>query len=377
MSDAHALFQEALFLPDSLARLEALERAIRAADAQNVDDVSVEAREEMLETAFYVSDPERTLSSFTWLLARHDRLGAADAGKADDLLWQYKWVVGALTDFPQVGRGRIAAVLDDLERRFRAHGNQMRGVHAVRCKIALRLGDLDVAGVELEKMRAVPRDRLADCRACEADQEVEVLIALDRLPEARVAAAPILAGQLRCAEVPAWTFAHLVVPVLEAGDIDDAVALHRRGLPASNELGDKAAVLAHHHIQFLAMTGNLAAGLRLVRKHWSRTATPRDPELQMRFHASLALLATRLRQSGKKTVLVRAPPHITIPQAAGRIDVEDLVAFATADALAIAARYDHRNGNDRSTANVQRVIARANTSLERRVTREESDDSDD
>jgi hypothetical protein len=98
----------------------------------------------------------------------------------------------------------------------------------------------------------------------------------------------------------------------------------------------------------------------------------------MRFHASVALLATCLQRAGRKTVRLRAPATVALCGAAdGTLDVDDLGGFATADALAIAARYDQRNGNDRSTAHVRRVIGRADTTFQRRMSRGASDDDED
>lgn len=372
MDDPRTLLNEARRQPMTVARLVALDKAVRAADAANDDVTAAAAREAVVDTAFYVNDPERTLAAFTWLLARHDKNVATEGWRSESLLWRYKWVVGCLCEFPQVSRARIDAVSDDLERRFKGAGNMMRGVHTTRCKTAIELGDNETALSELHKMRAVPRDRLADCRACEADLEVEVLQRTGDVDGARAVAAPILRGELRCENVPSWTQAQLVLPVFDAGDVEDAVELHLKGLVAANALGEKSTIIIHNHISFLAVTGNLVRALNLVRKHWSRATNPNDPAVPMRFHAAVAVVAACLQAKKRKTVRLLVPEGVALHSVDGNVVVDDLLAFARGDALARAARYDARNGNDAVSAGVRKVIDRAQRAIDRPLAKKKS-----
>lgn len=368
MDDARTLLQDAKRQPMTQARLVALDKAVRAADAENDDVTAVAAREAVIDTAFYVNDPERTLAAFTWLLARHDKQEQAsflDGWRSESLLWRYKWVLGCLCEFPQISRARIDAVAADLERRFVAAGNLMRGVHTTRCKTAIELGDDAVALTELARMRSVPRDRLADCRACEADLEVEVLQRTGDLAGARAAAAPIFAGTLRCENVPAWTRAQLLLPIFDAGDVEEAVDVHVRGIAEANALGDRSTVIIHNHLSFLAVTGNLVRAMNLARKHWTRAVNPNDPAVPMRFHAALAVVARCLQHKKRKTVRLLVPDGVNVANAGGDVVVDDLYAFARGDALARAAKYDARNGNRATTAAIEKVLARAERPIER------------
>ncbi len=363
------LLRDAMRMRAGLTRLDAIDAAARAADSQNDDVTAVRAREALVEDANTAGDPERMLQAFAWCLARHDQnpAGLGDWG-VRNLLWRYKWVVGALPSFPQITRGRIGAVLDDLERRYRACGNQLRAVHAHRAVAAARLGDVDDARAHLARHKSVARDGLSDCQACEADAEVELLVSIGDPAAGLSSAEIILDGRLSCAEVPARTYAHVLLPILDTGAVDRAVDVHVRGLRDMARLGDKSCEIAHNHISFLAVTGNDVRALNLLKKVWSNALTHTALEVRMRIHAAAGLLLTRVAEKRKSARLV-LPEAIALPAPAGNVDVAALRDFVVADALAIAARFDQRNGNASVSDSVRATLARVARPVDRPLAR--------
>src|SRR4051794_18949093 len=84
------------------------EEAVRLADRHLDERLGYEARRWLVEAAVFSGMDERAVAPFTWCLARHDRDPRKFSDRTD-LLWQYKWIVGAAIDWPQVPLERVRA----------------------------------------------------------------------------------------------------------------------------------------------------------------------------------------------------------------------------------------------------------------------------
>ena len=114
------LLQRANGMGHGKAQYALCDEAVRLADAHQDVEAGFHARQEYVKATMFSGQPDKMLVAFTWCLAQVDR----DPERFDlyRLLWQYKWVVNALPDFPTITRRQIEEMFADMERRFLAFG---------------------------------------------------------------------------------------------------------------------------------------------------------------------------------------------------------------------------------------------------------------
>src|SRR6185369_5666984 len=204
--------------------------------------------------------------TFSWCVTEYDRDPTRYQRHTHNLLWHFKHMISAMRRFPEIPLDRTHAVLDDMERRFRAGGHSLHAVYAYRQSIAAHVGDQAAADDWYQRWITAPRDQLSDCVGCDPTSRAHWLAAQGRDEDAIAVAEPVLGGRLTCVEQPQSILTTLLLPYARTGRHDAAADAHRRAYRAlrSNaaELGQIAI-----HLQFLANTGNAARGLELVRRH--------------------------------------------------------------------------------------------------------------
>jgi hypothetical protein len=100
-----------------------------------------------------------------------------------------------------------------------------------------------------------------------------------------------------------------------------------------------------NHIEFLALTLNLSRGVKQFETHlpWSlETLSLFD---RFRFALAAELLFERVRESGTTSLRIRLPESFAGFQESGSYEVAALASWAASDAVALAQRFDARNGN--------------------------------
>jgi hypothetical protein len=115
-------------------------------------------------------DTDLMLTSFAWCLAHHDadpERFPAVLEPAGDLLWQYKWMAGAV-QLPEFAAAQIAAVLDDMHEHYRRAGVGESGVLMARFEDAWSAGRVEEATALQRTLEATPRDDYSHCDACAA-----------------------------------------------------------------------------------------------------------------------------------------------------------------------------------------------------------------
>ncbi|GAA0808342.1 tetratricopeptide repeat protein [Spirilliplanes yamanashiensis] len=331
------LLHEARQLPYGAAQIALVEQVLRHADAAGDRELAYAARIFATTAYVYGGEQGKSFVTFAWLLADHDRDPAPfHATWEHNLLWYFKYMVVALTKFPEVPLSRTYAVLDDMERRYREGGHSLQAVYKHRFLVARHVGDLDAAAGWYERWLTTPRDDLSDCAGCDPSAQVSWLAFQGRDDEAVALAEPVLAGRLTCTEQPQGILIGLLEPYVRTGRGDAAADAHRRAyrLVRGNvadlwDIGD--------HIAFCARTGNEHRGLEILQRHVDWLDRAPSPAAGMVFAASAALLLRRLAATGHGAVPVHRRSAGDTPAAELG---EELAAYATA----LAARFDARNG---------------------------------
>ena len=284
------------------------------------------------------------LVAFAWMLAQFDR--DPDAYDAQRLLWQYKWVVNALPDFPQITRAQIEEMFADMERRYRAAGASMETIFFKIRAVAYKMGDLAAAADAHLALAGVSRDDLSDCLACEVDAKAEYLFIQREYEQGVIAAGPILRGRLSCSEVPQVTYAQLLGPLLRLDRGDEAMQHHLVGYKMIARNPVEFIPQMAEHVEFLALTDNLPRAVRLFEKHVALALESPCPAWRFRFFLAAKLLCERLAEAGRDTVKLKMPQTFPTRSDAGQQRAGDLVNWFTADLTDWAGRFDARNGND-------------------------------
>lgn len=336
MSDrVRELMARAYELPYGEARTLLTEEALRHAEASGDESLALQVRMGLTTAYHYGGEIAKTFTTFSRCLADFDRIGEAVGDGAEHrLLWQFKWITGSLTRFPEVPLDRTYAVLDDMERRYRDGGHSPHAVYGCREKVARHLGDTEAAATWYTRWHTSARDELADCEACDPTTQVAHLAWQGRDEEAVAVAAPVLAQKLTCPSQPQTILSELLPVYLRTGRDEQARDAHRRAYRViRTKLVDMEDLGAH--IEFCALTGNEPRGLEIVERHLDWLDRAPDPYATMRFAAAAALLLRRIGELGV--------PDVTV---GGRLAAE-VRAELTARATEIAGRFDARNGTTR------------------------------
>ena len=332
-------------LDNTPAKVAILEEAVREADALGDIDQAFYVRQELVRAATFSGYKEKAMVAFTWCLGQFDK--DPDRFGDFDLLWQYKWVLGSITDFPQISREQIVRMQDDFESRLQTQGYGLRASHYLRFDNFKDMGDMEVADDYFKKWRAAPNDMMADCRACEQNRMVDMHIAMRRDEQALKQAEPILQGRLSCAEIPHATYSKVLLPLMRLGRFEEARECYQKGYRMISR-NQEFLLEAAEHLLFLVRDGELAKGARLLEKHlgWALASTA----LYRRLHFYLAAeaLLLKLARKGRPRKL-RLPRELPCHRDDDTYQPAELAAWFTMQANELLERFDRRNGNDSKT----------------------------
>ncbi|MEU6431081.1 hypothetical protein ABZ860_34710 [Microbispora sp. NPDC046973] len=331
-AEIRAALEECAALPEGRQKAERLE--VLAAQARTADDRSLEGEVllALIEAYLYAAEGDRmpvAAGRLLRLLDDHpDELGRLTYS----IHWQLKWMTHSLVNNPAVPLETTHRWLHELQSRYRERGYSARPVLALRSLLAQETGDFETAAAAMEASIAAPDDMMADCDACEHNGWGTWREAAGDDEGALEFWAPLLDGELTCAEEPHRVLGQALLPLLRTGRVDDARGAHLKGYRlARRTLSLREAV--GQHIEFCALTGNEARGLEILTEHvaW---LTPQGEEVSRRlgFVCGAAVLLRRLSALG----------HDDLP-------VGDRTAGAALGDLEreigdICARYDARNG---------------------------------
>jgi tetratricopeptide (TPR) repeat protein len=343
------LLAEARDMPYGAGQIALIEQVIQHADAAGVDEVRFAGR--MFATHAYThgGEPAKAFVTFSWCLGEYDREPGRRSREDERLLlWHFKYVTNALTAFPEVPLARTYAVVDDMERRYRAGGYSLHAVHRQRWGIANHVGDIDAAEEWYTRWCAAPRDQNSDCEGCDPGAKVTHLVETGRDEDAIVLAEPVLQRRLTCPEQPQSILTDLLLPYLRTGRLAEAADAHRRAYRAMRgNLADLGTIA--DHLMFCAWTGNEARGLEIVQRHLGWLDRSPSPWATMRFAAAAARVLDGLVAAGHADLTVR--------RGADDVPVSRLAAELAGTARDLGARFDTRNGTDRQGARVAHWLA--------------------
>ncbi|MER7766935.1 hypothetical protein [Kitasatospora sp. NPDC096140] len=339
-------------MPTGAAKFAALEEVIRHADALGLVEFAFDVRMSATRTYQHSWAPAKSFLTFSWCLAAYDREPERFApGHERSLLWHFKWMVYNVHQFPEIPLQRARDLVDDMERRYRRGGHSMHAVLQHRGLVAESIGELDEAQDFYERMALTRRDGLSDCSGCVPSSQVRTLVALGRDDEAiRVGEPAVRSG---CTEQPQWINSELLLPLVRTGQGARAVEAHRTAYRRIRDNPHHLGELALN-LLFCVRSGNVGRGLDLIERHLSWLDRARTPLTEMEFAAAAVAVLSRAREQEAGTVL-------RFPTVEGRrrpdARVADLAVELRERALAVAERFDARNGNTFQSSRMEEWMA--------------------
>ncbi|MGW2592552.1 tetratricopeptide repeat protein [Streptomyces sp. NPDC001515] len=330
--------RELLDEPEGPARNARAERLLAEAEQSGDAPLLVEALVHQLQVYNYSSEKDKMFVPFARLLRMWDeRPDDFNAFMTHHLFWMFKWVSSSMVDQPHIPLAAIEKWQAEMAHRYRLAGHSARAVHQGELEIARHLGDMERAGRAYAAWQAAERDRMANCHACELHEQGSWQVLRGRDEEALAAWAPVLEGEHTCAHEPHAVLAASLLPLLRTGRAERARAHHLRGYRLVRPMESMRYAVALH-IEFCALTGNEARGLEILAERPAYFTDDGNPGSLLDYLAVTAVLMDRLVALGHGEQPVPGP-------AGTEWTAATLAVEARARALALAARFDARNGN--------------------------------
>ncbi|MFE4666515.1 tetratricopeptide repeat protein [Streptomyces sp. NPDC056716] len=325
--------------PEGPARNARAEQLLAEAEKLDVPLAVIEALGHQLKVYNYSSEKDKMFVPFARLLRMWDeRPEDFDAYEAHSLHWVFKWMSAGMLDQPHIPLASIEKWLGEMEHRYRLAGHSERAVRSAEFSVAAHVGDVARAERAYTAWLAADRDDMADCHACELHGQGWWQAERGRDTEALGLWEPVLEGEYTCAHEPHTALASSLLPLLRLGRADDARAHHLRGFRMVRSMESMRGAYADH-VEFCALTGNEARALELLAERPAYFTDSGHPRSRLDFLSVVTLLMERLTGLG----LGDRP----VPGPAGRDwTARELATHARAEALALSARFDARNGTD-------------------------------
>lgn len=337
--------------PKDAAKL--LVNAIQIADAN--DDVSLgyELRSDLMDKEFGLGDRREFVNAFSWMLNAYD--ADPEQYPVEDLLWKYKWIIDEVHSNPEIPLEQIHEILEDYKRRLEVQGIGLRSYYSKLLNEALYQEDEVRSKAYLQQVNALPIDDLSDCRACEMDAEVSLLIVEDDFRAAYEKAQPLLKKQFSCAHVPIVTLCQLCYTAIREGERELAdelfMAAEEELLEAEN---DSSLINSVAMLMVYLFHTDKEKGWQYFEKYlpWSVGV-----KASLQFFSSLYIAEALKQEDQEKTVVLELPEEHALYHSAGSYRVKDLYNYYFTLAEETSRLFDARNGNDHFAIQLKKALA--------------------
>ncbi|MEY9906538.1 tetratricopeptide (TPR) repeat protein [Catenulispora sp. MAP12-49] len=321
---------------DGRAKAAIAEEIADEAEVFGDDEVTATALVELMSAYHGSGERVKYPVVFARLLRLWDRNPKAfDDWEAHRVFWYFKWVGSGLLTTPDVPLPAIRGWIAEMRKRYEAADHGLQPVYGQLHSLAQHIGEGEELAYELWATRG--RTRMSDCEACEARARAEYHFGRGEDELGMAELEPTLDGRSKCDEEPHVSQSVALLPLVRLGRTDEARGAH---LASYRTVRGREAYLASvgRHLEFCALTGNEARGLELLAQNRALFGFTAAPLGRLEFLTRVELLLRRLAAVGHADTPCGGP--------LGREwTVAELRESVAADADALAARFDARNGN--------------------------------
>ncbi|QXE35083.1 tetratricopeptide repeat protein [Streptomyces sp. GMY02] len=325
------------------------EELVAAAESTGDRDLLRTALFGLIKAYEYSTERGKMLVPFARLLQEWDQDPSVfDGGDTHTFHWMFKWVSSGMLTLPEIPLATIERWLAEMERRYRTAGFTERAVRQAEFELAEVTGDTGRSERAFEAWTAAERDRMANCHACELNDQGTYWMDRGQDDKALAIWEPVLADRSQCAEEPHRVLALSLLPLVRTGRLEEARANHLRGYRMAR--GNESLLSSiGRHIEFCALTGNEGRGLELLAEHSPHLSSEGNAYSRLALFTGALTLLRRLLALG----LDEQP---AVPMAGQGRTVRELHDLLDAEAASIAARFDARNGSEVVSGRLRRRL---------------------
>ncbi|MDR1806597.1 MAG: hypothetical protein LBR33_01545 [Propionibacteriaceae bacterium] len=348
--EANAAIGRVRAMPYGRARSEAAQREVRRVEREGPDEAKAYALTSLVEALTWGDEYEKAFLPFTQLLRWWDEHPEHfDHYDQSVLFWEFGWIMSDLPQIPTVGRARIEAALDDMERRFAVANRGMERVWSTRLDWALLRGGDDVDRVFTEWL-TLPIDDEDSCAACHEALRAEYLLWRGKRAEAIAVLEAAAGSDVACSREPAAMLTDLALAYLEEGrlaDVEETVpkALAELRKAVSTSLGSAYARVIEVYAR--SRQPGLALDLLAERAKDLVTGTP---------YRRLVVLRRVVAATAALIAVGHSDYPVTLPDVPAAT-VAELHTWALDKARPVAAQFDQRNGTTEQSRQVELALA--------------------
>ncbi|MFJ2743106.1 tetratricopeptide repeat protein [Streptomyces sp. NPDC087440] len=293
---------------------------------------------ELISAYEYSVERGRMMVPFARLLQEWDKDPSGfDSSDVYRFHWMFKWVTSGMLTLPEIPLSSIEGWLVEMQHRYSLGGYSERAVRQAEFELAQDTGDTERAERAFAAWTAAERDEMANCHACETNDQGHHWETRGEDAKALEVWTPVLDGRLTCAEEPHRTFAKSLLPLVRTGRTDEARSHHLRGyrMAKGNESLLPSIGL---HIEFCALTGNEGRGLEILAEHAGHLSSEGNAWTNLQFQTGVLVLLRRLVATGHG--------HRPVAHHDGRRHTAaELAALLEDRTEETARRFDARNGS--------------------------------
>ncbi|MFB9838385.1 hypothetical protein, partial [Actinoallomurus acaciae] len=349
-----AMLDQARQMSYGEAQTALMEDVVRHADAGGLHRLAFAARRDLANAYSVGRQWDKAFPLFSRCLSEYDARPGEFGPEADYALrdW-YAHIAQSMAEFPEIGLAQIYGAFEDMERRFRAGGHNLRKVHDARRWVAQLAGDWPEEERCYRQWKAAGGPNPDSVWDFEAEIERLVLRGDDASAERALAmAGPVLAGEVTFIEPPAPIQCLMLVPLARAGRFEEAAkAFHRARRAMYQDV--YRFEYGGMKVEFCALTGNEDTGLSALREHLGGYPTLNRPNGKMEFATAGAVLLRRLVEAGRGEETIRAAGS-DLTWTVARLHQE-----MDGTARELAARFDRRNGTTNQGDRIRARLAAA------------------